>query len=145
MQEYGPILIYCFVTVILSFSMACFSIFFMLRASQNLHDDMTKSVLRAKISFFDTNPLGRILNRFSADTGITDDLLPTTLYDFLVSSTYILSIDILLSYFGPFVGVCIFCNGWCQHSHHCFALIFVGNPIVSLVFYAITRDIFANK
>jgi ATP-binding cassette subfamily C (CFTR/MRP) protein 4 len=44
---------------------------------------MTRSVLRAKIEFFDVNPLGRILNRFSADVGINDDLLPQTLHDFL--------------------------------------------------------------
>lgn len=35
----------------------------MIRASQNLHDDMIHAVLRAPISFFDTNPTGRIINR----------------------------------------------------------------------------------
>ena len=54
------------------------------KASRVLHDGMTKAVLRAKISFFDTNPLGRVLNRFSADVGSNDDLLPTTLFDFFV-------------------------------------------------------------
>jgi ATP-binding cassette, subfamily C (CFTR/MRP), member 4 len=56
------------------------------RASQKLHDDMTMAVLRSKIEFFDTNPLGRILNRFSADVGSNDDLLPATLYDTAVLS-----------------------------------------------------------
>ena len=51
-------------------------------ASQNLHNIMTKAILRTKIQFFDTNPLGRILNRFSADIGIMDDQLPPTLFDF---------------------------------------------------------------
>ena len=51
-------------------------------ASQNLHNQMTKAILRTKIQFFDTNPLGRILNRFSADIGIMDDQLPPTLFDF---------------------------------------------------------------
>ena len=41
-------------------------------------------VIRSKIEFFDTNPLGRILNRFSADVGSNDDQLPTTLFDFWV-------------------------------------------------------------
>ena len=44
---------------------------------------MTQAVLRATIDFFDTNPMGRILNRFSADVGSNDDLLPQTLFDFL--------------------------------------------------------------
>jgi len=55
----------------------------MMKASQTLHDRMTKAVLRAKIAFFDTQPLGRIMNRFSADTGTADDLLPLTLFEFL--------------------------------------------------------------
>ncbi len=55
-----------------------------IQASKKLHDDMTRSVLRAKIEFFDTNPLGRILNRFSGDVGSNDDLLPVTSFDFLV-------------------------------------------------------------
>jgi ATP-binding cassette subfamily C (CFTR/MRP) protein 4 len=55
-----------------------------IKASQRLHDRMAKAVLRAKIEFFDTNPLGRIMNRFSADVGSNDDLLPPTLFDFFV-------------------------------------------------------------
>ena len=53
-----------------------------IKASRNIHDRMTEAVLRAKISFFDMNPLGRILNRFSADVGSNDDMLPQTLFDF---------------------------------------------------------------
>jgi ATP-binding cassette subfamily C (CFTR/MRP) protein 4 len=45
---------------------------------------MLHAVLRAKIEFFDTSPMGRILNRFSADVGISDENLPLTIYDFSV-------------------------------------------------------------
>jgi ATP-binding cassette subfamily C (CFTR/MRP) protein 4 len=55
--------------------------FLTLRASRNLHDNMTFAVLRSKIVFFDTNPLGRILNRFSADVGSNDDQLSSSLND----------------------------------------------------------------
>ncbi|KAJ7393657.1 hypothetical protein OS493_003313 [Desmophyllum pertusum] len=32
-----------------------------LKASENLHDQMTKAVMKAPVLFFDTNPVGRIL------------------------------------------------------------------------------------
>ena len=38
-----------------------------LGASKKLHEDLTASVLRAPVAFFDVTPVGRILNRFSAD------------------------------------------------------------------------------
>ncbi len=43
---------------------------------------MLNHLLRLPKSFFDTNPAGRILNRFSRDTDIMDSTLPTTMIQF---------------------------------------------------------------
>ena len=61
-----------FLTLISSF---CFYLA-ALKASENLHDQMTKVVMKAPVLFFDTNPVGRILNRFSKDISCMDDILP---------------------------------------------------------------------
>lgn len=50
-------------------------------ASVNLHNKIFARLLRAKTAFFDSNPAGRILNRFTKDLGIIDENLPTTAYD----------------------------------------------------------------
>lgn len=74
------------IVIILALARAFSSFHLTVQASKNLHDAMTRAVLKARVSFFDTNPLGRILNRFSSDVGSNDDLLPNTLFDFLVIS-----------------------------------------------------------
>eukprot|EP00549_Striatella_unipunctata_P000446 CAMPEP_0118676036 /NCGR_PEP_ID=MMETSP0800-20121206/1807_1 /TAXON_ID=210618 ORGANISM="Striatella unipunctata, Strain CCMP2910" /NCGR_SAMPLE_ID=MMETSP0800 /ASSEMBLY_ACC=CAM_ASM_000638 /LENGTH=946 /DNA_ID=CAMNT_0006571471 /DNA_START=562 /DNA_END=3402 /DNA_ORIENTATION=- len=79
-----------FVIAFLSVTRSVLAFQFAIKSSQRLHDKMTNSVLRAKIEFFDTNPMGRILNRFSADVGSNDDLLPSTLHDFWTCSFLVL-------------------------------------------------------
>ena len=49
-----------------------------LNASTKLHDSMLMSVLRAPMSFFDTNPKGRIVNRFAKDIDYVDTSIPLT-------------------------------------------------------------------
>ena len=48
----------------------------LVNSSKNLHDRMTIAILKAPVLFYDTNPVGRILNRFSGDVAILDELLP---------------------------------------------------------------------
>uniref|UniRef100_A0A8D0H493 Multidrug resistance-associated protein 4 n=1 Tax=Sphenodon punctatus TaxID=8508 RepID=A0A8D0H493_SPHPU len=55
----------------------------LVNASQTLHDKMFQSILKAPVLFFDINPIGRILNRFSKDIGHLDDLLPLTFLDYM--------------------------------------------------------------
>ncbi|KAH7836909.1 hypothetical protein Vadar_007286 [Vaccinium darrowii] len=43
-----------------------------LYAARKLHDAMLSSILRAPMVFFQTNPLGRIINRFAKDLGDID-------------------------------------------------------------------------
>ncbi|XP_044751806.1 ATP-binding cassette subfamily C member 4-like [Coccinella septempunctata] len=49
--------------------------------SQKLHDNLFYKVIGTTMRFFDTNPGGRILNRFSKDLGSIDELLPKVILD----------------------------------------------------------------
>ena len=49
------------------------------RCARPLHDSMLGGILKAPVLFFDTNPAGRILNRFSKDTESMDEMLPKDL------------------------------------------------------------------
>ena len=55
-----------------------------LHACKSLHNRMLHRVLHSPMSFFDTNPSGRILNRFSTDVGLLDDVLSEFFFQFWV-------------------------------------------------------------
>jgi len=52
-------------------------------ASRHLHQRMLVNILHSPMSFFETTPQGRIMNRFSKDISGIDDVVPRTLITFL--------------------------------------------------------------
>lgn len=63
------------------------SIFF-LSAFTKIHSRMLNSLLKTPLSFFHTNPSGRILNRFSKDLGVSDFLLIVSVQRLLHDGIY---------------------------------------------------------
>ncbi|KAJ9574989.1 hypothetical protein L9F63_007846, partial [Diploptera punctata] len=47
-----------------------------IHAAKNIHERLLNSIIKAKVTFFDVTPVGRILNRFSSDMYAIDDSLP---------------------------------------------------------------------
>ncbi|XP_067849959.1 ATP-binding cassette sub-family C member 8 isoform X2 [Heptranchias perlo] len=50
-----------------------------LKVTKELHKSLLNKIILAPMRFFDTTPLGNILNRFSADTNVIDQHIPATL------------------------------------------------------------------
>jgi len=87
-----------------------------LRCSERLHDKMVLAILQAPVHFFDSNPVGRILNRFSKDVGCLDELLP---------KTFLVSIQRVLLVFASII-IPTVTNPW---------LLFLVVPLIVLVLY----------
>lgn len=66
-----------------------------MRASINLHNTMFHTLLKAPMRFFDSNPIGRILNRFAKDVGAVDELVPKAMIDCI--QVRFMSLDLLKS------------------------------------------------
>uniref|UniRef100_A0AAA9SMB4 ATP binding cassette subfamily C member 4 n=1 Tax=Bos taurus TaxID=9913 RepID=A0AAA9SMB4_BOVIN len=70
-------------TVLFGITRSLLIFYIFVNSSQTLHNKILESILRAPVSFFNSNPIGRILNRFSKDIGHMDDLLPLIFQDFI--------------------------------------------------------------
>jgi len=70
-----------------------------IRSTSNMHRAMANRIVRAKIVFFDSNPIGRILTRFSKDMAALDLILPpsTTLatYGFFRTLSVVVALSIV--------------------------------------------------
>eukprot|EP00058_Branchiostoma_floridae_P004581 XP_002590069.1 hypothetical protein BRAFLDRAFT_83311 [Branchiostoma floridae] len=68
-------------------------------AARVLHDQLLNSILQAKIQFFDTTPIGRVVNRFSSDMYSIDDSLPFIM-NILLAQTYGVAGTIVVTCYG---------------------------------------------
>lgn len=72
-----------------------------LRASRTLHTRLLESVSRAKLQFFDTTPLGQLMNRFSKDIEAIDQDVAPVAVGVLGCLFSMISIVILISVITP--------------------------------------------
>ncbi|KNC31638.1 putative multidrug resistance-associated protein lethal(2)03659 [Lucilia cuprina] len=101
-----PVDLYIFTAInvsIIFFALTRSLLFFNLakRSSTNLHNAMFKGVTRAAMYFFNTNPSGRILNRFSKDLGQVDEILPGVMMDVIQIFLALLGIVVVLCLVNP--------------------------------------------
>nr|CAJ2473608.1 unnamed protein product [Leishmania braziliensis] len=93
---------------IFSSPLRCFLCYHLMRmGSRNMHRNLLESVGIARISFFDTTPRGRVLNRFTKDMGILDNTLNDSYLYLLQYFFSMCSTIIIMSAAQPFVLVVI--------------------------------------
>ncbi|KAF7458125.1 ABC transporter [Cryptosporidium felis] len=77
------------------------------RASRAFHEKLINRLRYTKLSFFETTPIGRILNRFTGDLTNLDDSLPRNIGDLLIATAKMIVITLSISKVVPKFLVCI--------------------------------------
>ncbi|KAG0073648.1 hypothetical protein BGZ90_011416 [Linnemannia elongata] len=67
------------------------------RAAKRLHERLLDKVLRLPMSFFDTTPLGRIVNRFSSDILSVDEMIPWNVFHTVICTFSVLATMIVIA------------------------------------------------
>ncbi|GMT04851.1 hypothetical protein PENTCL1PPCAC_27025, partial [Pristionchus entomophagus] len=87
MDAWGYELSYTVLSLILLFFAVARCLWFRLLevdASRHLHKKMFDAIVKTSLEFFDKNPIGRILNRFSKDVSTMDDTISMVFFEFVV-------------------------------------------------------------
>ncbi|KAI4543744.1 hypothetical protein MG293_006538 [Ovis ammon polii] len=75
----------------------------LITVSKTLHHKMLQSVLQAPMSTLNTLKTGGILNRFSKDIAVLDDLLPLTIFDFIQLLLIVIGAVVVVSVLQPYI------------------------------------------
>ncbi|KFH73818.1 hypothetical protein MVEG_01032 [Podila verticillata NRRL 6337] len=74
-----------------------YTVFGGLAASRFLHERLLHKVIRAKVRFYDTTPIGRIVNRFSSDIATIDEEVSMGVNNLFSSIVTIIGIVVIIS------------------------------------------------
>ncbi|NXY66745.1 MRP2 protein, partial [Callaeas wilsoni] len=77
------------------------------RASRVMHQQLLGNILRAPMSFFDTTPTGRIVNRFAKDIFTVDETIPMSVRTWLSCFMGIISTLVTICLATPFFAIVI--------------------------------------
>lgn len=91
------------ITTSIGFCIAPFILYvwLVLLSARRFHDRLFMSVLRYPLQWFETTPTGRLLNLFSRDISVIDEVLPRVIQGFVRSSMVVLSVVCVVSYSVP--------------------------------------------
>uniref|UniRef100_A0A8C4UAW6 Canalicular multispecific organic anion transporter 1 n=1 Tax=Falco tinnunculus TaxID=100819 RepID=A0A8C4UAW6_FALTI len=78
-----------------------------MRASRVMHQQLLGNILRVPMSFFDTTPTGRIVNRFAKDIFTIDETIPMSFRSWLSCFMAIISTLLMISLATPFFALVI--------------------------------------
>ena len=73
-----------------------------IRAGRLLHSRILRNIVASPMSFFDTTPLGRILNRFSKDLDVLDTLIAVNFQAWMVCLLRVVSTPVVIGYSTPY-------------------------------------------
>ena len=79
----------------------------MIRCSNHYHDKLTNRVLFYPMAFFDTNPLGRVINRFSSDIQAVDSRINPILNHLFLSISWCVFLFIAIIFSQPWLVVLV--------------------------------------
>ncbi|XP_068732803.1 multidrug resistance-associated protein 1-like isoform X2 [Montipora capricornis] len=78
-----------------------------MKATKNLHQGLLINIMHLPMRFFESSPLGRIMNRFSKDVNSVDDKVPRSLGMFLRTFLSSLGTVFVISYSTPLFLTCV--------------------------------------
>lgn len=130
------LILFCIV-IALILSKSVYFYMWCIRVSTWMHKNMFNKILYSPMRFFNQNPSGRILNRFSKDLGILDELIPLTLAD-TINVSNVRNIECLLyiihNLFVDWTECSVYLH--CSWNYHSMDSCTVFTNVQSLLLYA---------
>uniref|UniRef100_A0A0G4EZM3 Uncharacterized protein n=1 Tax=Chromera velia CCMP2878 TaxID=1169474 RepID=A0A0G4EZM3_9ALVE len=93
--------------LLLLFSQLVVSAYSNFKAAQSYHNKLLFGILRCPMWFFDTTPVGRMLNRFSKDMYTIDEQLQSSMQQYLSQLFTVAATVIVISYVTPWFLICL--------------------------------------